>query len=168
MIVSNSTVLIYLGKLGRLDLLKKLFKKIVIPKEVFEEVVVVGKKGNHADAILVENAVNEGWILVQECTELPQLKEFGIDKGELEAISLAVQLKAQILLDQTHARVAAQAFGLKPHGTLFVLLKSLKKNFISFDDFIECLEQLIQADFRMDAELYLQAIKKAEAVKGKK
>ena len=161
MIVSNSAILIYLGKLNRLFLLKKFFKKVFIPKEVFEEVVIVGKKENHIDAILAEEAIKEGWIIVQECNELPQLKEFGIDKGETEAISLALKLKAPILLDQTHARIAAKAVGLKPHGTLFILLKALKKKLISFDEFIDSLEHLIQTGFRLDQGEYPTAIKKA-------
>src|SRR3989338_8268973 len=119
MIVSNSTVLIFFGKLNKLHVLKTLFKKIAIPDAVFEEVVVAGKKGNHIDALLVETAIKEGWILVKNCKELPQLKEFGIDKGELQAISLSLFLGTPILLDQTHARIAAKAVGLKPHGTLF-------------------------------------------------
>ncbi|MBU2476506.1 DUF3368 domain-containing protein [Candidatus Micrarchaeota archaeon] len=165
MIVSNSTILIYLGKLNKLHLLKKFFKKVLIPKAVFEEVVVVGKKGNHADAILAEKAINEGWILVKECSELTQLKDFGIDKGEAQAISLALKLNTGILLDQTHARIAAKAVGLNPKGTLFVLLKALKKNLISFEEFIDLLEQLIQTGFRLDQEVYLEAIKKAGEIK---
>lgn len=169
MIVSNSTPLIYLGKINKLFLLKKFFSKVFIPQAVFEEVVVVGKKGNHVDAMLAEEAINEGWILVKECgAYLPQLKEFGIDKGEIEAITLSLKLNTHILLDQTHARIAAQAVGLKPHGTLFVLLKALKKNLLSFDDFIDSLEQLIRSGFRLDQEVYLEAIKKARAIKGKK
>lgn len=168
MIVSNSTILIYLGKLNKLFLLKKLFGKVVIPGAVFEEVVVVGKKGSHIDALLVEEGIKEGWISVKETQIISQLKDFGIDNGEVEAISLSLKLKAPVLLDQTHARVAAKAFGLKPHGTLFVLLKSLKKKIISSEEFIDCLEQLIWAGFRMDQEVYIQVLKKASAIIDKK
>ena len=114
MIVSNSTILIYLGKLNRLSLLKAFFKKVVIPNAVFEEVVVQGKKGKHIDALLVEQAIEEGWIEVKKTAVKPGLEEFGIDKGEAEAISLSLDLKVSPLLDQTHARIAAKAFGLKP------------------------------------------------------
>lgn len=169
MTVSNATVLIYLAKLNRLNLLKTFFKKIVIPKAVFEEVVVQGKKGKHIDSILVERAIEEGWIKVKAPAIKPGLKEFGIDKGEMEAISLALHQKNFLLLDQTHARIAAKAFGLKPRGTLFVLLKALKKNLIDLDEFIDCLEQLIEVGFRMEEEVYLKAVKKARQLKkGKK
>ncbi len=46
MIVSNSTVLIYLAKIGKIGLLKILFKKILIPAEVFKEVVIRGKNSS--------------------------------------------------------------------------------------------------------------------------
>jgi hypothetical protein len=42
-IISNSTVLIYLAKIGKLSLLKKLFRKVLIPGEVFNEVVIRGR-----------------------------------------------------------------------------------------------------------------------------
>ena len=168
MIVSNATVLIYLGKLNKLDLLKIFFKKVAIPKAVFEEVIVQGKKGKHVDAILAEKAVEDGWITVKETAVISQLEEFGIDKGEAEAISLSLNLKAPILLDQTHARIAAKAFGLTPRGTLFVLLKALKRKIISFDEFIDCLEGLIEVGFRMEEELYLEAITKAREMQGRK
>ncbi len=161
MIVSNSTILIYLGKLNRLSLLKTFFKKVVIPNAVFEEVVVQGKKGKYGDALLVEQGIEEGWIKVKKSAVKAGLNDFGIDKGEAEAISLSLDLKVPILLDQTHARIAAKAFGLKPRGTLFVLLKALKQKAISFDEFLECLEKLIDVGFRMEQEVYLQAIKEA-------
>ena len=165
MIVSNSTALIYLGKIGRLELLRIFFKKVAIPKAVFDEVVVQGKKDKHIDAVLVEEAIKNGWIEIKETEIFPQLKEFGIDRGEMEAISLSLALKAAILLDQTHARIAAKAFGLKPKGTLFILLKALKTKKISFDEFIDYLEKLVYIGFRMKEEVYLEAIKKARKIK---
>jgi predicted nucleic acid-binding protein len=116
----------------------------------------------------VEKAIKEGWIEVKSIAALPQLEEFGIDKGEAEAISLALNLKARLLLDQTHARVAAKAFGVKPNGTLFVLLKALKQKQISFDEFIECLQQLIAVGFRMQEEVYLEAMQKAKEIMNQK
>ncbi len=89
MIVSNSTVLIYLAKIGKLNLLKRLFKKILIPAEVFNEVVIRGKEQQHFDALIVEKAVEDGWIEVKDITAYEELEGFGIDPGEAQAISLA-------------------------------------------------------------------------------
>ncbi|MDL1980683.1 MAG: hypothetical protein LWX02_04265 [Deltaproteobacteria bacterium] len=42
-VVSDSTILIGLVKIGKLDLLKEIFSKVFIPEEVFKEVVERGK-----------------------------------------------------------------------------------------------------------------------------
>jgi predicted nucleic acid-binding protein len=42
-IISDSTPLINFAKLGRLDLLQKLFEKVYIPEAVYYEVVIEGE-----------------------------------------------------------------------------------------------------------------------------
>lgn len=44
-VVSNSTPIIGLIRIGELDLLEKIFKKIIIPKSVYEEITVKDKIG---------------------------------------------------------------------------------------------------------------------------
>jgi predicted nucleic acid-binding protein len=159
MIISNSTVLIYLAKIGKLNLLKKLFIEVLIPVEVFNEVVVNGKKQQHLDAFLVEGAIEEGWIKVRKIKIDKELMEFGIDKGEAEAISLAKSLGLAILIDQTHARIAAKTLGLKPRGTIFVLLAALRKKYLTHEEYQDSLEELVKAGFRMSDEVYLAAVR---------
>ncbi len=159
MIVSNSTVLIYLAKIGKLSLLKELFGDILIPAEVFNEVVMRGKEFQHPDAFIVENVVKEGWISVKDSEVIRELEEFGIDLGEAQAISLANSLGVPVLLDQTHARNAAKALGLKPRGTLFVLFAALRKKLLTSEDYQDSLEALVKAGFRMSDEVYLEAVR---------
>ena len=159
MIVSNSTILIYLAKIGKLNLLKVLFKKILIPKEVFSEVVLKGKELQHPDALVVEKAVEDGWIEVKEIESCSELEEFGIDAGEAQAISLALSINVPVLLDQTHARIAAKAFGLKPNGTIFVLHAALKKGLLTCEEYQDQLEALVKVGFRMSDEVYLAAVR---------
>ena len=145
MIVSNSTPLICLAKLNRLHLLKEFFVEVWIPEEVYREVVTGGKEEKYPDALLVEEAVKEGWVIVKKAAEMNRLEEYGIDKGEVEAISLALNLKcSEILVDQSHARFVAEVMGLVPKGTIFVLLKALKNGVFSFDDYLKDLETLVK------------------------
>ena len=65
MIVSNTTPLIYLAKIGKLDLLRILFKNIHIPKEVYNE-IIVGKKDKYIDALIIENEIKKKWIIVKD------------------------------------------------------------------------------------------------------
>ena len=159
MIVSNSTVLIYLAKIGKLNLLKELFRDVLIPAEVFNEVVIQGKEHQHPDAFIVESVIEEGWIYIKDIEAFVELEDFGIDLGEAQAISLAKSLGVPVLLDQTHARNAAKAFGLRPRGTIFVLLAALKKKLLTSDDYQDSLEDLVKAGFRMSDVVYLEAVR---------
>ena len=159
MIVSNSTVLIYLAKIGKLSLLKILFKKILIPPEVFNEVIIRGKEHQHLDAVIVERSVEEGWIEVKDIAANEELESFGIDPGEAQAISLARSLGVPVLLDQTHARIAARALGLKPRGTIFVLVAAMRKKLLTYEEYLDSLEGLVKAGFRMSEEVCLEAVR---------
>lgn len=158
-IVSNSTVLIYLAKIGKLSLLKKIFRKVLIPGEVFNEVVIRGKENQHLDAFVIEGAIEEGWITIKEIGAIQELEEFGIDAGEAEAISLAKSLGVPVLLDQTHARIAAKSLGLKPRGTIFILFAALRKKLLTYEEYQNSLEGLVKAGFRMSDEVYLAAVR---------
>ncbi len=166
--ISNATPLIYLAKVGRLSWLKEFFVRVYIPEAVQREVVDQGKELHEPDALLIEQAIAEGWIVVKAVEPSSLLKDIGIDQGETEAISLALEMKRkEILIDQTHARVAAELFGLTPRGTLYILLRALKERKMSYAEFRALLEELIRAGFRMSDELYLKALKSAEELKKK-
>ena len=159
-IVSNSTPLIYLAKIGKLDLLKAIFGEILIPEQVWAEVVEKGKSLGQKDAYAVENAVAQGWIkvVVADPFEMP----IELDEGEEAALSLAKQLNlATVLIDEVSARSAARLIGLTPRGTIFVLLMALKQGKIVFDEFLQALDQLIVEGFRLKEEVYIQAIREA-------
>jgi predicted nucleic acid-binding protein len=158
-VVSNSTPLIYLAKIGRLDLLRELFGEVLVPKEVYAEVVLKGKSLGLKDAYVVEAAVVQGWIKVvaADPVEMP----IELDKGEQEALSLAKQLKTTVLIDEVSARSAARLLDLTPRGTIFVLLLALKEKRIILEDFMQALNELIDAGFRLKEEVYVQAIKEA-------
>ena len=167
MIVSDSSSLIHLSKIDRLFLLKELFDKVLIPEMVKTEVVDEGRKGNHIDSIDVEKAINDGWIKVEMVEIAPILESTGIDRGEAEAISLAFKKKLGVLLDDDHARDAAKLLGIKPQGTIRVLLLSLNKKLISYDNFLLSLLDLVEMGFRMSEEVYIEAIREGKNISKK-
>ncbi len=159
-VVSNLTPLIYLSKIGKLDLLKELFGQVLIPEEVYAEVVPKGKALRIKDAYVVEAAVTQGWIKVVAAD--PDEMPIELDRGEIEALSLAKQLKIEtVLIDEVSARSAARLLDLSPRGTIFVLLLALKDQKIVLDEFMQALNELIDAGFRLKEEVYVQAIKEA-------
>ena len=164
MIVSNATPLIYLAKIERLELLKKAFKEVAISEEVKKEVVDEGKRLHKSDALLVEKAIEAGWIKVKKASSLAEI-QWDIEKGEKSVIALAKETGTkEVLIDESAARTAAKLSGLIPRGTVFVLLKALKMKEITFDEFLKCLEELVKKGFRLSEEIYIKAIEEARKI----
>jgi len=162
-IVSNATPLIYLAKAGRLDLLKSVFGKVFVSEEVKVEVVDRGKALGEMDAFTVEKAINQGWIKVLKADplELPMR----LQPGEASTLSLARKLAiSEVLVDEITARSVSRLLGLKPRGTIFVLLKSLELGALDLEGFLELLSRLTQCGFRLKEEVYLEAVRKAREI----
>ncbi|MCX7045041.1 MAG: DUF3368 domain-containing protein [Candidatus Sumerlaeota bacterium] len=153
-VVSNSSPLIYLAKIGRINLLEKQFGQITIPPAVWREVVEEGQE--REDARIIADAK---WIKVHPISPSPlltNLKSF-LDDGESEAIALAVEIRAAtILLDEYEARKTAQFNGLNMIGLIGVLLAAKTSGDIC--SLQGCLDQLEQAGFRISAHLRQQAL----------
>jgi len=162
MIVSNASPLIYLAKVGKLELLK-IFGEIYIPEEVKVEVVDRDKALGKQDSYMVEKAIKEGWIKVlkTEPVDIP----IKLHPGEIAVLSLAKKLEVKgVLVDEKPARFAAKLLNLKPRGTVFVLLKALKEGLIDLDEFIDTLSEMIRQGFRLKEEIVIEAIKEANRI----
>lgn len=163
MIVSNATPLIYLSKVGKLELLKGVFGEIYIPEEVKIEAVDRGKELKRGNALVIERAIEDGWLKVSraEPVKLP----IELEVGETAAISLAKKLGSrEVLIDEVSARTAARLLGLQPRGTIFVLLKILEEGEMNLDEFLETLNELVKHGFRLREEIYIEAIRKAREI----
>jgi predicted nucleic acid-binding protein len=123
-VVGNSSPIIHLAKIDKLDLLKHYFQTITVPKSVFRECVAEGKERQEAEVIK-----NSNWIKVLEAEDkkLVRLLRTSLDDGESEAIALSLEIGADlILLDDFDAREKARLFGLTIIGTLGILLRANK------------------------------------------
>ncbi len=165
--VSNATPLIYLAGIGRLDLLRVIFGKVLIPEEVKREVVDEGKRLGRPDAWVIEKALEDGWIEVHaaKAIHLP----VALHPGEQAAVSLAKQKGVKVvLMDEPSARLAASLSGLEPRGTLYVLLQSLRQNELDLDGFLEVLCRLIEKGYRLREEVYLEVVRRARGIAERK
>lgn len=162
-IVSNATPLIYLAKIERLDLLRKVFDEVIIPEEVSREAVDTGKKLKVRDAFIIGQAIQEGWLRVRKARMITS--PIKLDTGELAVISLAKQMGVkEVLIDETPARTAAKLVGLEARGTIFVLLRALEEKLIDLEGFLESMGKLIESGFRLREEIYVEAIRNARRI----
>ena len=155
-VVSDTSPIINLAIIGKLDLLPDLFGKIVIPQKVFDEITIQGAAMPGADEVRVAT-----WVEVKKCTNtgLIQALQLQVDPGEAEAIGLALEMNAQMLLiDERIGRQLAKEFQLPIMGLLGVLKIAKQKGLIL--QIKPLLDQLIHiAGFRIAKELYNEILK---------
>ncbi|MBW4674606.1 MAG: DUF3368 domain-containing protein [Desmonostoc geniculatum HA4340-LM1] len=143
--VTNSTCLIGLERIGRLDILPQVFLPVTIPLAVQTEV-----------------GLSAEWLTVQAVKNLAVVATLKtqIDAGEAEAIALAMELEdVFIILDDRNARRIAQQLGLKVIGTVGMLLRAKQKNVIA--EIKPLLTALEAADFRIAEPLVQNALRLA-------
>ncbi|MBO3839811.1 MAG: DUF3368 domain-containing protein [Thermoproteota archaeon] len=167
-VVSNSTPLIYLSKVGRLNIIKDVFGKIFIPEAVFNEAVVQGKMLKISDAFIIEKAVGD-WILREQVK--PEISaEFSfldtntkLGPGEKEALKLCKQLNAEFfIVDDREARRVSKILRITPVGTFGVIIQAFRQNSITKNEALKTLDDLIKAGLRIDSTLYRMMIEKLE------
>lgn len=108
-VICNTTPILSLLKLDRLDLLSDLYGSIIIPNAVYEE-IQVGKDWKY-----YTDLQKRDWITIQRIATPDTLDFFfDLDKGEAEVIILAQQIKADlVILDESVGRRYARQFDLK-------------------------------------------------------
>lgn len=162
--VSNTTPLTYLAKLNKIDLIKNLYKKILIPQEVYQE-IIKGKESGKNEVFLIENLINERFIQVKETEEIKkEIKSLHI--GELKAINLCFQENIKdILIDDKEAYEICKLFKLNPIRTTALLLEFTKKNFIKKNEFKDLLIKLSKEGYFLSIEVFDYLVKEVEKIK---
>lgn len=158
-VVADASVLISLSAIGELPLLPAMFPAgVLVPDAVWREGVEDG--GNRPGARLVAEAK---WVQVRRVgrTDLVKLLKANLDDGEAEAIALAQEIKADlVLLDERDARRAAEELGLSVLGSVGILLKAKKVGRIpSLRVVLDRLQT--EGHFRMSLDLYVRAVREA-------
>lgn len=141
-LVADSTCLIALERVGKLDLLPELFAPVSIPPAVESEF------GRQLD-----------WLEVVELTSLhlADALKMVVGKGESEAIALAVQTKRQLITDDKQARTAADRLGVSVFGTIGLLVRA--KNAGILDEIKSILDDLETNRFFVSRALREEVLK---------
>jgi len=158
-VLSNSTPLIYLSKMGELNLLKSLFVEVIVADKVFEEVVVQGAGKPGSDEVQ-----NADWIKrqpVADKTAVQKLRDDELlDAGEAETLVLAAEIKADLtLLDDRKARRVATRMKVKRIGTIAIILMAYRKGL--FKDLPAVLKKARQKAFRSNERVFKRLKKQA-------
>ncbi len=143
MVISDSTTLIILFDLDRMELLSNLFSQILIPEVVYKEISV-----KH-DIVLPEFIEV---VSVKENETLNLLKQL-LDEGESEAIALALERKSKLIIDEKKGRKIALAQGLEIIGLLGIVYLNIKREFLSKKEAKIFLDKALQHGYRINSNL---------------
>jgi predicted nucleic acid-binding protein len=145
LIVSDTSPLNYLVLVDAVDVLPVLFEEIYIPPTVLKELQDL----RSPDSVRSWAANTPLWLRVRTPHQVNEIS--GLHRGEMEAIALAEELAAAVLLiDDRTGKQAAVRRGIRVMGTLGVLAQAACRNLISVD---ETSTKLRRTNFRGRVEL---------------
>ncbi len=144
-IVSDTTPLISLLKINRIDLLEKLFGRVLIPDAVFSELTVDERFRLEADQIRQKKFIVVKSVANSEAASLLR-RATGLDQGESEAIVLTDEWNADLLLmDEAKGRSVSAQMGLRIMGTIGILMAAYEEHELTADEVKECVDGLQRA-----------------------
>jgi predicted nucleic acid-binding protein len=154
-VVSDTSPILNLARIGRLELLPLLYQRVLIPSAVLEE--LTASKKDLSSAI---DLASEPWLIVASVksqTRVRELREY-LDSGEAEAIVLAVEWRADlVLVDERRGRRTATAAGLRVTGLLGVVAGAKRAGLIGLGKPV--VDELIEiARFWMGSDLYAEVL----------
>ena len=156
MIVSDTGPLAVLFKARLLFILKEIHEEVLVPRAVEREL----RRKPEGAVIFSDNP----WIKATEVKniELVKVLMLVVDEGEAEAIPLALQSGARILIDERRGRKTAKKLGLKIRGTIGLFVEAKKKGIIK--SVKEYIDKLLEVGYYLDNELIEEALKKADEI----
>ena len=124
-VIVNSTPVIGLANIGKLDILRQMYGAITIPQAVFDEI--------KSPSVQRQVNANRDWIRVEQISDTSQKQMYRakIHAGEVEVMIKKKKKKADlVILDDNAAKKTAKFLGLRVIGTLGILVLAKKRGYI--------------------------------------
>ena len=152
-VIANTTPLIALANIDKLELLHQLYSEIIIPQAVMDEIISEPARSK---------VQASDWIRVERITDYSQKDMYRsrLHEGEVEVMILAKEEKVDlVILDDNAAKKTAKFFGLTVTGTLGIILKAKKEGYI--DSANNVLNELIMDGFYISENVRNYVLKEA-------
>lgn len=155
LVVSDTSPITNLLRIGRLGLLHDVFGQVIIPQTVYDELCELPHQQLAIDG--------EPWLIIRSAGQLnlvTTLKE-ELDAGEAEAIALAIEIKADyLIIDELKGRHKAEALGVRIVGLLGVLIQAKQAGYLLAVKPV-LIELKDRAGFRIHETLYQRVLEMA-------
>jgi predicted nucleic acid-binding protein len=154
LVVSDTTPLNYLILIGAVEVLPKLFRKILIPPAVITEM----RHPKAPASVATWAAHPPDWIEIRSARHSLWLE---LGAGESEAISLVSELTgAALLVDDKKARFTAEQRGILAFGTINILDLADEMGLLDFE---QAVTQLSATTFHLERSVLNEALRRIRA-----
>jgi predicted nucleic acid-binding protein len=158
-VVADTSPLNYLIRLGKADILPIMYGRVLAPEAVLKEL-------RHPDAPTLVHTwavAPPSWLEVRQVLQFDSSLSTELGAGEREAISLALEVHAHLLLiDERAGRQQAEERHIEVAGTLAVLLRAATLGLV---DFPAAIQQIKQLGFRVSQDVESAILAKYQAFK---
>ena len=157
-VVADTSVLINLVLVGQADLLRVLFREVLVPPAVESEFFRLAASAGRFAGLCVPD-----WVKVSGPVAIPEPvgRRANLDKGKTEALALALAIHADaVLIDESTGRAAAIELGLMPIGVLGILVRAKRHGHLAAVAPVVD-ELLARANFRASPDLVLEVLQLA-------
>ena len=160
MVVCDSGPLIYLSRVGQIQLLRKLFSSVLIPSSVYRETVQEAKALRKPGASAIEEAINDGWIRIIDisASEMGSVKKLAQDESleveDAEVIFLAKKHSTSLVTNDKWLARIAFSLGIDALWTTTLILLAVQKKALSKDQGREALRRLVLSGLHLRTDVY--------------
>lgn len=153
LVIADTGPINYLILIGHIDILPALFQKVILPAAVRDEL-----KNRKAPPLVQQwIAAPPVWAEVRTAVHVHDPAVETLDAGEEEAIALAVELHADmILMDDREGVLVARSKGLRVAGTLGILAIAAGRGLLNL---AEAFDRIKHTSFHYQQELLDQFLK---------
>ena len=150
MIVSDVTVLITLINIDALEVLSLFTERIVLPPEVYEEVTY-----RPSAKSVIDQEIERGFMRVEKYEDHTVFNELNyiLDAGESAAMTLAIEKKLPLIIDEKEGRSIAKRQGIEIVGLVGILRFLYVENCLEKEKVLEIVDRLNRSDFRVSKSL---------------
>ncbi len=152
-VISDTTPIISLIKADQLNLLKILYRRVLIPRAVYRELTENPRYEKEAgivketDFLITADVENVKSVSVLRAVT-------GLDVGESEALIMYDEQKANLLLmDEHKGRNVAKQLGVRHIGTVGILMLAYDKNIIQAEKVKDCIDIMLLNGIRLDKKI---------------
>jgi len=162
-LVFDAPPLIYLTRLGLVNLIEAIPTRKFAVRSVFREVVERGRAKGLADALALARLFEVNAIGIADAADMALLRTFrkigGLKEADVETLVVAKERNYRAVLDDLQARKVARTYAIDFVGTSHVLILGIENRLLTKQETLEAVDDMIEAGWRCGPELYREIIR---------